>query len=161
MGNDSRAARQLRHAISSNRDDLRTRSEAASAVFRREEGAEQPESVARTAQMITHPPRGKLGVCAGKGVAQSPRGAAASNARQVAVATSRCPVSRTDLECNLHRTMIPIRPMNGGLTDTPVSLPLSAFPLLEAIFPPGSSDSEKAECLFRLFKMALQPEDDL
>ena len=37
------------------RDDLRTRSGAASAAFRREEGAEQPESVARTAQMITHP----------------------------------------------------------------------------------------------------------
>jgi hypothetical protein len=34
-------------------DDLRTRSEAASAVFREGDGAEQPESFARTAQMIT------------------------------------------------------------------------------------------------------------
>jgi hypothetical protein len=44
-----------------------------------EKGAEQPESVARTAQMITLP-KGKPGVCAGEfaAEAQSPRGAAAS-----------------------------------------------------------------------------------
>ena len=51
--------------------------------------------------------------------------------------------------------------MNDGLTVTPRSLPVGAFPLLEAIFPPGSSDSEKAECLLRLFQMALQSEDDV
>jgi hypothetical protein len=68
---------------------------------------------------------------------------------------------RTDPECNLHRIMIPIRPMFEALTVTPGSLPIGAFPLLEGIFPPGSSDSEKAACLLRLFKMALQPEDDV
>lgn len=51
--------------------------------------------------------------------------------------------------------------MNDGLTVTPRSLPVGAFPLLEAIFPPGSSDSEKAECILRLFQMALQSEDDV
>ena len=51
--------------------------------------------------------------------------------------------------------------MNEGLTVTPDSLPVDAFPLLEALFPLGSSDSEKAACLLRLFKMALQPEDDV
>ena len=51
--------------------------------------------------------------------------------------------------------------MNDGLTVTPRSLPVGAFPLLEAIFPPGSSDSEKAACLLSLFQMALQSEDDL
>lgn len=35
------------------RDDLRTRSAAASADFRRGKGTEQPESGARTVQMIT------------------------------------------------------------------------------------------------------------
>ena len=53
------------------------------------------------------------------------------------------------------------RPMNGGLTVTPVSLPVGAFPVLEAMFPPGSSDSEKAAYLLSLFQMALQPEDDV
>jgi hypothetical protein len=69
------------------RDDLRTHSEAASAGFRREEGAEQPESFARTAQIITLSPRGNLGVCAvgSSGQAQSPRGAAASTVRAVSV----------------------------------------------------------------------------
>jgi hypothetical protein len=47
------------------RDDLRTRSGAASAAFRREEGAEQPESVARTAQMITHPEGQTRSLCRG------------------------------------------------------------------------------------------------
>jgi hypothetical protein len=51
--------------------------------------------------------------------------------------------------------------MNDGLTVTPRSLPVGAFPLLEAIFPPGSSDSEKAAYLLSLFQMALQSEDDL
>ena len=54
-----------------------------------------------------------------------------------------------------------MRPMNGGLAVTPVALPVGAFPLLEAIFPPGSSDREKAACLLSLFQMALQSEDDL
>jgi hypothetical protein len=57
--------------------------------------------------------------------------------------------------------MIPILPMNEDLTVTPGYLPVGAFPLLEAIFPPGSSDSEKAACLLRLFEMALQPEGDV
>jgi hypothetical protein len=91
--------------------------------------------------------------------AQSPRGAAASNARQVVVATMRC--RERNRKCNLHRIMIRIRPMNEGLTVTPESLPVDASPLLEDLFPPGSSDSEKAACLLRLFKMALQPEDDV
>jgi len=51
--------------------------------------------------------------------------------------------------------------MNDGLTVTPRSLPVGAFPLLEAIFPPGSSDSEKAAYLLSLFQMALQSEDEL
>ena len=51
--------------------------------------------------------------------------------------------------------------MNEDLTVTPGSLPVGAFPLLEAVFPPGSSDSEKAACLLRLFQMALQSEDDV
>jgi hypothetical protein len=77
-------------------DDLRTRSEAASVAFRREEGAEQPESVARTALMITHP-RGKLGVCAvgSSGRAQSPRGAAASKS---------CPRNRLGCAENVQTT---------------------------------------------------------
>lgn len=54
-----------------------------------------------------------------------------------------------------------VRPMNEALTVTPGSLPIGAFPLLEGIFPPGSSDSEKAACLLSLFQMALQSEDDL
>ncbi len=105
---------------------------------------------------------GKLGVCAvgSSGRAQSPRGAAASNARQFAVMTSRCSVLRTDPECNLNRIMIPIRPMFEALTVAPGSLPVGAFPLLEGIFPPGSSDSEKATCLLSLFQMALQSEDE-
>lgn len=70
-------------------------------------------------------------------------------------------MSRTDLKCNLHRIMIPIGPMNEGLTVPPDSLAVDAFPLLEALFPPGSSDSQRAACLLRLFKMALQPEDDV
>lgn len=51
--------------------------------------------------------------------------------------------------------------MNDALTVTPRPLPVGAFPLLEAIFPPGSSDSEKAAYLLSLFQMALQSEDDL
>ena len=51
--------------------------------------------------------------------------------------------------------------MNEDITVTPGSLPVGAFPLLEGIFPPGSSDSEKAACLLSLFQMALQSEDDL
>lgn len=64
------------------------------------------------------------------------------------------------LDCTLHRIMIPIRPMLETLTVTPGSLPIGAFPLLEGIFPPGSSDSEKAACLLRLFQMALKSEDE-
>jgi hypothetical protein len=47
-----------------------------------------------------------------------------------------------------------------ALTVMPGSLPVGAFPLLEGIFPPGSSDREKAACLLSLFQMALQPEDE-
>ena len=57
--------------------------------------------------------------------------------------------------------MIPILLMNEDLTVTPGSLPVGAFPLLEGIFPLGSSDSEKAAYLLSLFQMALQSEDDL
>jgi hypothetical protein len=46
------------------------------------------------------------------------------------------------LDCTLHRIMVPIRPMLETLTVTRGSLPIGAFPLLEGIFPPGSSDSE-------------------
>jgi hypothetical protein len=35
------------------------------------------------------------------------------------------------------------------------------FPLLESIYPPGSTESEKVAYLLSLFRMALQPEDDL
>jgi len=56
-------------------------------------------------------------------------------------------VSRTYLEYHLQRIVIPIRPMDDGFADTPVSLLVGGFPLLEAIFPPGSSDSEKAAFL--------------
>ena len=45
--------------------------------------------------------------------------------------------------------------------DSTALLPTDAFPLLEAIFPPGSSDGEKTKCLLRLFQMALQSEDDV
>lgn len=47
-----------------------------------------------------------------------------------------------------------------ALTVTPGSLPIGAFPLLEGIFPPESSDSEKAACLLSLFQMALKSEDE-
>ena len=114
--------------------------------------------------MITHPEGQTRSLCRGffRAEAQSPRGGSR---------IKRTASSRRDEQCakcreriwngNLHRIMISIRPMNGGLAVTPVALPVGAFPLLEGIFPPGSSDSEKAACLLRLFQMALQSEDDL
>ena len=48
--------------------------------------------------------------------------------------------------------------------DATASLWIDAFPLfpsLERIYPPGSSESEKIDCLLRLFQMALELEDDV
>jgi hypothetical protein len=45
---------------------------------------------------------------------------------------------------------------NGAASPRP-----QAFPLLEAMYPPGSTESEKIAYLLRLLRMALQAEDDL
>jgi hypothetical protein len=45
--------------------------------------------------------------------------------------------------------------------DATTSLWIGAFPLLESIYLPGSTESGKVACLLRLFQMALQPEDDV